>query len=231
MNITTTTKLDQQLVNLLETCAKINPETVTNQAQRKLNDLVKLTLQLPYLKRRHPNFSYQDYQEGLSEALGTLTVKNIRQFLQLLEQHNIAVNSENSRKIRQFYINRLNKISYYKTVDYLRRNSVFLSLDELVDQEQNQTFLDLIVDHNSSQLWEKMIEKESQQHFYRTISDQGLLNIYPNGYPKANLQAIIRLRLKEEKWSNIALQLQIPIGTLTSFWHRTGKSLLRKELA
>jgi hypothetical protein len=101
----------------------------------------------------------------------------------------------------------------------------------LVDQEQNQTFLDLIVDHNSSQLWEKMIEKENQQHFYRTISSESLLNVYPQDYPQATLQAIIRLRLKEEKWSNIALQLQIPIGTLTSFWHRTGKSLLRKELA
>ena len=103
MNINIPTKLDQELVNLLQYFANIKPETVTIKEQRKLNNLVKVTLKLPYLKHRHFKFTLQDYQEGLTEALGTLTVKNIQHFLELLQQNQIELNLEKSSKIRQYY--------------------------------------------------------------------------------------------------------------------------------
>ena len=59
----------------------------------------------------------------------------------------------------------------------------------------------------------------------------GVLQIHPDGAPQCSCQELCNRRLlsePSERWRDIAQDLHLSQGTVTAFWHRQCKPLLRE---
>jgi hypothetical protein len=121
-----------------------------------------------------------------------------------------------------------------KRVDLFRQDKphLRLSLDHLINEENNYTFLDFLSQEDLSLVERE--EEETKQALWQYLAkdpDGLLVNSYPQGYEQANLKTILKYRYlssPQKSWKDLSKSLNVPQGTVTSHFQRKGKPLLRE---
>ena len=78
---------------------------------------------------------------------------------------------------------------------------------------------------------ETLRQQYSTEKLSAAIDEKIELDCHPRNYPQCTCREIAKRRLltnPPQKWEEIAEELKIPKGTLTSHWHRICKPLLRQ---
>jgi len=165
---------------------------------------------------------------GLDKKKPHLSAKTIRDFMSKLSP------SLSEQEIRNRYRSLVLKIFSNKKVDLIRSEKPHLvsSLDNLVNEDSSNSFLDFL-SHEDQSLIEQEDQELKQALWVYLAQDPHklLVNSYPKGYPQANLKVIIAQRYlvePSESWESLSQRLNTPVGTITSYFHRQGKPLLRK---
>ncbi|MFW6359558.1 MAG: hypothetical protein ACOC0N_10170 [Chroococcales cyanobacterium] len=202
----------------------------------QLNELVRLTQKLPGLyKNGDRRFPRESFEEAYQEMLIAIAPRHLQNFFNRLSQQNVELSSRNAAFIRRFYVARLNKILRNKLVNSYRHTRVSYSLDTPLTNG-TITRLEAIADEASSYPLEHLSHSETQKAILGAIQaiiedTEGIFKgVYPKGYPSCTVSEVVRRRLQCQKWETIAGELEIPLGTLTSFWHRKCKPLLQQQL-
>ncbi|CAD5990398.1 hypothetical protein PCC9214_05786 [Planktothrix tepida] len=76
---------------------------------------------------------------------------------------------------------------------------------------------------------EDFLKNQEQLALMVRLLDKNLSNCYPDGYSKANCYELFKRRVLKkppQQWRDIAEELQISLGTVTSHWHRKCKPML-----
>jgi hypothetical protein len=214
-------------------------ETVKSQLLRTLKtknnrQLLSFTHQkLSYLKKVKTGYNHQLIEDAWSETLIKIKVEN---FLHRLEKNNIDLTVENTAKIYQYYLNLVNKMFFCNLVNELRKEHYQVSLDALKNQDNQESFLDSQADQKSTLTIDVMIEKETKKELRNKLQwiikdpENCFKSIHLKNNPECNISELLKRRLKGEKWENIAQSFNLKFGTVTAFWFKKARPILKQLL-
>lgn len=219
--------------------------------QQAMEQLLALIPKLQGIyKNQDRRFKDDDYKDGMNLALAAvcyigrqnnkITGENIRRFI---NKRNLDIYDSEPGIFRKYFVQWFNRILKNKIADLFRQNGSYLSLDFSTNSnEYRSNFARLKICFELPSVsnlsgFERLIDEEyksNYQTFSRYITedlDGRLKQCYPDGYPQANCQQLTRMRYLNQppsKWKDIANNLNVPQGTVTSHWNRRCKPLLKE---
>ncbi len=202
-----------------------------SKAQKSYFEQLLLLTQQLLNKIQYNRFNISDVEDAKNETLmaicggdrycNTINKTTILNFLQTLPK---AINSQQIITRYKTYISRIckNKLLY----QFRRQKFLFFNFNFEIDciYTPRLTGIDRLIAEEETALITAITD-------YINNDTEGLLNnCYPQGYPQANAQELLQVRLlgkTAEKWKAIALRFNIPYGTLTSHYKRKCLPLIR----
>ena len=211
---------DEQLYRLIKGILQ-HQEDESRKRQQSFESLFKLIPKLSVIRRnKDPRI---DYQDALNRAFENVW-RDIDKFPKLYQ---LDISDSDAERVSRCFLKWFNKILKRRIYDIYRElgkqplslevesprlmvNSgpALCTLDQIAHQEQLQKVKDYI----------------------RNDPD-GVLQIHPDGAPQCSCQELCNRRLlsePSERWRDIAQDLHLSQGTVTAFWHRQCKPLLRE---
>jgi hypothetical protein len=174
----------------------------------------------------------EDINEGVLNFLKNFSQTTVDNFLHSLEQANIDFIPSNKQTISSFFLSYCKRACHNKTIDIKRKKYRLstVSLDVQLSSNSHTSFIDMIPDHRNTPE-ELLISQETSEIISEIIEDETLHQIHPKKYPNCHLVAILIRRLQNQSFTVIAQEFGIKIGTLTGFWHRKCKPILRARFS
>ena len=226
---------DERLRQLIATVRQHPPGSPV--WRKAMNQLLMEIQQLPGLVRS----SHPDYWEVLDDTLMQLGEK-IKEFEPRYPSMETSLVVWINRKLRLRYEvrslsspGRIRPKPKTALAEYKAQiRKLPLSLDTPVSEDGGETFGDLLPDRSLCNLWDLEAEIERQQAKLRNQSigkrmrqyivqdpDGKLRNCYPRAYPRCHGHVLSQRRcLKDppDKFKDIAQDLDMPLGKVTSHW-------------
>ena len=121
-------------------------------------------------------------------------------------------------------------------VNELRKEHYQVSLDALKNQDNQQSFLDSQDDEKSTLTIDLIIEKETKQELKNKLQwiikdpENRFKTVHLKNNPHCNISELLKRRLKGEKWENIAQSFNLKFGTVTAFWFKKARPILKQLL-
>lgn len=238
------TNQDERICQLIQECIQ-HPDGSREQRQA-LDRLSKMLLKLPGIyKDNNPRINYQDsLNQAVANLTGTSLKKgtassslNIRRFL-LSNQFDLQ--QDNPQEVCLSLLKWFNKIIKRRIYDLYRSlKNQPLSLDNLIDgDDPGTTYIDQLPDLSLNGLdlilsqEELQNNKQEEDKLKRRLESQEVkdkLNNHPQGYNYCTCYELMHrrlLRIPPQKWQDIAKELNVPYGTVTSHWNRKCQCLL-----
>jgi hypothetical protein len=240
---------DQQIYTLIQQLQHYDDSPAQKEAlQDALNKLASIIPKLPGIYRdNNPRIDYQDAFNqalaniaGISLKKGTVSNKNILSFINTLTKRNkLDLEQIEPEKVRESLVNWFNKILKCRIIDLYRDlGKLPLSLDNIQGGDRETTYLEQLPDLTPNGFNILITEEElaanhnTEQELKQRFEDlKNFLNCHPDGYPHCTCHEIIKRRQLQkppEKWKDMAKNLNIPQGTITSHWDRKCKPLLNQ---
>jgi hypothetical protein len=164
---------------------------------------------------------------GIDRKNAKLNAKLLRDFLaNLPTEISDQALSDRFRNLVVCLFNRKRADLFRQDKPHLR-----LSLDPLINGENSYSFLDFLSQEDISLIERE--EEETKQALWQYLAkdpDGLLINSYPQNYPQANLNTILKYRYlssPKKSWKDLSESLNVPQGTLTSHFQRKGKPFLK----
>ena len=191
----------------------------------KLNQLLKLMFSL--LRRFYPKV---DCDVAANQALSELSNS--------LQQNRFVFTEDKSDEFigKHLYYWFTRRYKWRIKDLYRQLDDKPLSLDNFIDPNSEDTWLDQLPDqlnlNNIDSLIDQETMNEKKENFDKIINDisqnQQLRNCHPRTRPDCNCYELFRRRYKNPpiNWSNIARELNIAQGTVTAHWKRRCKPIL-----
>lgn len=202
----------------------------SEQRRRAMHRLLIEIYNLPgLLKSSHP-----DYLDALNQTWEKVSRDICGEF------------QPRSQSLEQSLVSWINGYLYWRIKDLYSANSVLISLDApIAENEQQTTLLESLAEtgFNTPKLTgldyyiEQLQEQENQRLSNQIVDyiDQDpqnqLKNCYPRAYPNCHCQLLSQKRLLSEPtktFEDITEELNIPLKQLTNHWYGRCKPLLQK---
>ena len=204
--------------------------------QYLFNKLINFTYQ-ELLKYKRGN--YHDYSGAMNQTLKAICgieKDNQKVNTQHLQRFWAKTSHLSNEKFYQFFLHHIVKIFRNKLYDVYRnhqKESKIVSLDVSYNQEKTNTYLEIQADTNQSGI-DLLIEEEKQENLAKfsqyLINDpeQLLSKNFILNQPQCNSQELImRYYYQNQTWQEISSNFDIKFGTLTSYFHRKCKPMLK----
>jgi hypothetical protein len=226
--------IDVRVKELIIQALQYNPDN-----EERSNIIKGLLALIEYL----PNsLTENKLDEGLrpyyDEALKVTKRDIIRNLENFIQNYDFDINNAEPVNVRICFVRWYNQILKYDCIDKYRlaRNRPKpVNLDQPVGEDGASTMGDRIPDDRNLPPMEQSIfdENEKQQQllfdYINQDPDNRLRNCCPQRYLLCNCWELCQRRLLKkppEQWQQIARDLNIPFGTVTSHWDRKCKPLL-----